>query len=85
MRAAFLMAHPLCVMCRKAGHVRIATVVDHIKPHKGDEVLFWDMRNWQSLCETHHNASKQREEKSGHEIGSNVDGMPVDPSHHWNK
>ena len=40
----------------------MATVVDHIEPHRGDQVLFWNKANWQSLCGTHHSADKQREE-----------------------
>lgn len=31
-----------------------ATEVDHIKPHRGDMVLFWDESNWQGLCRSHH-------------------------------
>lgn len=27
-----------------------AECTDHIRPPKGDRVLFWDPRNWQSLC-----------------------------------
>lgn len=42
--------------------VPIASVVDHIEPHRGDQVLFWDKANWQSLCGTHHSADKQSEE-----------------------
>lgn len=40
----------------------MASVVDHIEPHRGDQVLFWNKVNWQSLCRTHHSADKQREE-----------------------
>lgn len=31
-----------------------ATVVDHIKPHRGDQRLFWDEDNWQALCKECH-------------------------------
>ena len=34
--------------------VRPATVVDHIIPHRGDQKLFWDQNNWQSLCKSCH-------------------------------
>lgn len=61
-----------------------ATVVDHIKPHKGDSQLFWDQDNWQSLCKTHHDSTKQAEEKSGVIRGGKINGEPLDPSHHWN-
>jgi hypothetical protein len=43
-RKAYLAAHPHCVMCRKQDVVTIATVVDHIIPHKGDKRLFWAIR-----------------------------------------
>ena len=54
-RKKFLTAHPLCVMCQQEGKYVKATVVDHIIPHRGDQKLFWDTSNWQSLCEHHHN------------------------------
>ena len=53
-RARYLKAHPLCVQCLKEGHAVTATVVDHIRPHRGDPVLFWDEKNWQSLCKPCH-------------------------------
>lgn len=36
------------------GEMVKATVVDHIIPHRGDQKLFWDQRNWQSLCKQCH-------------------------------
>ncbi|WP_308302390.1 HNH endonuclease signature motif containing protein [Bacillus sp. V5-8f] len=40
---------PLCVECGRPG-----TDVDHIKPHKGNQALFWDSSNWQTLCKPCH-------------------------------
>ncbi|RYD71676.1 MAG: HNH endonuclease, partial [Verrucomicrobiaceae bacterium] len=40
-REGFLKAHPLCVHCELEDMVTVATVVDHIKPHRGDKDLFW--------------------------------------------
>ena len=80
-----LQAEPCCVYCEGVGHVVWATVVDHIKPHKGDAVLFHDPDNLQSLCKVHHDSTKQREEKSGQIIGGDDKGRPIDPMHHWNK
>jgi len=37
-------------------------VVDHKRPHRGDEALFWDERNLQCLCAPCHNSRKQRQE-----------------------
>ena len=53
-RARFLRKHPLCVKCRENGKLTPATVVDHIIPHRGDPVLFWDENNWQPLCRDCH-------------------------------
>ncbi len=39
------------------------TVVDHIKPHRGDRKLFWDRGNWQPLCEHHHNVKTMTEDR----------------------
>jgi 5-methylcytosine-specific restriction endonuclease McrA len=58
-RGRFLAAHPLCVMCQARGRLTPANVVDHIVPHRGDQVLFWDTANWQSLCTPCHNGPKR--------------------------
>jgi 5-methylcytosine-specific restriction protein A len=36
------------------GFIEPATVVDHQVPHRGDERLFWDERNWRPRCKAHH-------------------------------
>jgi 5-methylcytosine-specific restriction protein A len=61
-RKAFLIDHPLCVECMKQGRYTPATEVDHIKPHKGDKNLFWDIHNWQSLCHACHSRKTARED-----------------------
>lgn len=53
-RAIFLAQNPLCVECLESNRTTAATVVDHKQPHRGDPALFWDRRNWQSLCAEHH-------------------------------
>ena len=78
-----LMEHPLCVMCEHLGKYTPATVADHIVPHRGDYRLFFE-GELQSLCKVHHDSSKQRQERSGVIVGGLVDGMPIDPNHHWN-
>lgn len=55
-RLEFLTNNPLCVICSEQGRVTAATVVDHIKPHKGDKSLFWDKTNWQPLCKPCHDS-----------------------------
>jgi 5-methylcytosine-specific restriction protein A len=62
-RAEHLYNNPLCVMCEAEGIVRIATVVDHMDPHRGNQEVFWNRARWQSLCAHHHSSTKQRDEK----------------------
>ncbi len=53
----YLKAHPLC-MCVGCDNgklkITIATVVDHIVPHRGNMKLFWDKSNWQAMSKTCH-------------------------------
>ena len=53
-RKMYLAAHPLCEQCLKEGRYTKATVVDHIRPHRGDPELFWNPDNWQALCKPCH-------------------------------
>jgi len=75
-RQYYLRAHPLCVFCQSVGRLTAAEVVDHKTPHKlkqaidsGDaaridiaKALFWDSKNWQSLCKRCHDRDKQAHE-----------------------
>lgn len=54
MSKQYLRKHPLCVKCMANGKYVPATVVDHIKPHRGDKELMWNQNNWQSLCKPCH-------------------------------
>ena len=85
LRLEQLRREPFCVFCARSGRQVPATVCDHIKPHRGDESLFFDPYNLQSVCKTCHDAIKQRIEKSGVEAGGDINGIPFDPSHHWNQ
>lgn len=62
-RERFLSLNPLCAYCEKNNRVAVATVVDHIIPHKGNQDIFWDKNQWQSLCAPCHSSIKQIEEK----------------------
>ena len=61
-RRRYLEKHPLCVMCMKDGRYVRATDVDHIVPHRGDPVLFWDEGNWQALCHRCHSRKTRSED-----------------------
>lgn len=62
-RQTFLGRNPLCSICQTAGRITPASIVDHIVPHRGDQSLFWDTANWQSLCKPCHDSIKQAEER----------------------
>jgi len=57
---AFLAAHPLCRGCAALGRIEPATLTDHVIPHRGNTVRFWDEVGWQPSCAWHHDAIKQR-------------------------
>ena len=66
-------------MCGDEGRVTAATVVDHVKAHKGNETLFWNVGNWQSVCKPCHDTHCQSRDKTGKApsvIG--LDGWPVE-------
>lgn len=84
-RKAYLADNPLCIMCDRQGRTTPATVVDHVVPHSGDEVLFWDRSNWQPLCVSCHSGIKRRQEHKGFSSAADVDGLPIDHDHPWNQ
>lgn len=63
LRARQLAAEPLCRMCADDGVLMVATVCDHIEPHRGDEAKFW-AGPFQSLCAACHSREKQRAEQA---------------------
>lgn len=64
-RLSWLRLHPLCA-CDEcdAGRKRVtvATVVDHVIPHRGNEALFWDRSNWRSMAKACHDRKTARED-----------------------
>ena len=80
LRNSQLRREPLCRHCKQEGKLSLATVVDHVIPHRDDPTLFWK-GELQSLCTTHHSSGKQREEALGYSTQIGVDGVPVDPRH----
>ena len=59
---AYLAENPWCAECLKSGRRTRATETDHIIPHKGNLLLFWDRSNWQPLCHSCHSIKTARED-----------------------
>jgi len=92
---------PLCRFCLELGRTndgsltyaghrqtnqnRRFLVADHIIAHKGDEGLFFDPDNLQTLCPDHHDRTKQQEERRGYSQTRGDDGWPIDPRHPANR
>lgn len=75
-----LWTSPLCAFCEA-----IATVADHITPHKGCPTLFHDPDNLQSLCKSCHDSTKKQIEMRGYHSLTDEYGRPTDPLHPFNK
>lgn len=56
--------------CRKMVVDHSQLVADHITAHRGDEKLFWERSNLQTLCKECHDRVKQSEEKNAPQFGS---------------
>lgn len=84
LRKQQLTKEPLCRLCAQRGTVRVATIADHMTPHKEDKELFFDPDNLQSLCKSCHDSVKKEQDISGSLRGSDVNGIPLDRNHQWN-
>ena len=41
-----------------------SAVVDHKSPHRGDEQMFWDINNLQTVSKAYHDSEKQKQERA---------------------
>jgi hypothetical protein len=67
-------------MCQARGIVAIATIADHIAPHRGNWNNFLG-GTLQSLCANCHSQTKARIELDGYSCAIDDDGWPIDPKH----
>ena len=84
-RKRFLQRNPLCERCKANGQITPATVVHHIKAHKGDLALFWDTRNFEAICAPCHDRDAQSEERIGYGKAIDASGWPIDRRHPANR
>ncbi|HEY0213724.1 MAG TPA: HNH endonuclease signature motif containing protein [Paenirhodobacter sp.] len=61
--SVLLAASFTCARCGRLEGDTSQLVADHIHPHRGSDVLFWDQGNLQCLCKACHDGDKQREER----------------------
>lgn len=52
------------IICMGKYPAENSAVVDHIHPHRGDEQLFWNMKNLQTVSKGYHDSEKQKQERS---------------------
>lgn len=71
----------LCQPCLQGGVLTDASQVDHIIPKSQGGTDSPD--NLQSICASCHRLKTQAESKGA--TGCDVNGRPLDPSHHWNQ
>ncbi len=57
--------NPLCRYCERVGLIVPADLVDHLYPHRGDEIIFWCDYFWVSSCQPCHRGFKQSLEADG--------------------
>lgn len=78
---------PLCSHCLQRGLIVTGNEVDHIDNDAGNNLR----SNLVNLCRACHSSKTQRYEhykRTGQWLpvkGCDVNGMPLDPNHHWNK
>jgi 5-methylcytosine-specific restriction protein A len=76
-RETFLKGNPLCVQCLAEGDTTLASVVDHVVPHRGIHDLMWDPSNWQPLCTRCHNRKTGRETWAPRDVGGSKSLYPL--------
>jgi 5-methylcytosine-specific restriction protein A len=78
LRGIHIKDHPQCVQCGEPGRI-----VDHITPHCGDEQLFNDSSNLQTLCWSCHERKHERGNRKssskggGHRNPCSSDAQPA--------
>ena len=80
LRALVLRERPLCEACFKRGRVTPATDVDH----SDNDPTNNERSNLASLCHSCHSRKTQADMGKQIKHGWDINGMPLDPNHHWN-
>lgn len=81
LRAAVLSEQPMCEHCEARGILTPALEVDHIDNDPTNN----NRDNLASLCRPCHSRKTQADMGKIIHMGCDVNGIPLDPKHHWNK
>ena len=77
LRVSILRSNPLCVRCKNAGVIKIASVIDHCIPsreYKGD---FFDTDNLFPVCvKCHSDITKNFDNKNAHRVKELAEDYP---------
>lgn len=65
----FRRQNPFCKFCEMKGEDRLGAVADHIKPWHVFPELKYEWKNLQTLCQHHHDVTKQTMENMAREAG----------------
>lgn len=88
LRRAKLAESPLCEPCYARRKITVAVVVDHIAAITKGGDPFPALSGLSSMCARCHNIKTRAfDTRTGKRIikGCDVNGYPLDPSHHWNQ
>lgn len=85
LRAQVLAEEPLCRWCLARGEYVVSTDVDHIKDSREDYSDDNRRENLAGLCHECHSLKTARSMGKSINLGCDVNGMPIDPDHPWNR
>jgi 5-methylcytosine-specific restriction endonuclease McrA len=88
LRRQKLRENPLCELCLKVNQIEPATVVDHLVALSAGGDPYPPLYALLSLCDRCHNTKTRVVEQLGRDFmvrGCDVNGMPLDPNHPWNR
>ncbi len=81
LRALVLAEEPICRRCYEYGRITAAVDVDHIDNDAANN----QRANLQALCHSCHSVKTAQDMGAPVRHGCDVNGMPLDPAHEWNK
>ena len=85
LRAQVLAEEPLCRWCLARGEYVPSTDVDHIEDSRDDYTDDNSRGNLMGMCHECHSLKTARSMGKRVTLGCDTNGLPLDPSHPWNR